>query len=86
MFSGWDTTGTLISNFEENLWDIDIKKVGVSHSHQKACICNWGRPEGVSSTGPKIKALAKNVKQAPAWQGNVKHAPCTARRNSFSDR
>ena len=29
--------GTLISKSEENLWDIDIKKVGLSHSHQKAC-------------------------------------------------
>ena len=27
----------MISKLEDNLWDIDIKKVGLSHSHQKAC-------------------------------------------------
>ena len=30
--------GTLILKSVENLWDNDIKKVGVSHAHQNACI------------------------------------------------
>ena len=29
--------GTLISKSEENLWDFDITKVGVSHARQNAC-------------------------------------------------
>ena len=28
----------MISKLEEDLWDIDIKKVGVSHARQNACI------------------------------------------------
>ena len=37
MFSGWDKVGTLISKFEEKSWDIDIKKITVSHCHHIAC-------------------------------------------------
>ena len=35
----------MISKLEENLWDIDIKKVGLSHSHQKACIHVMQHPD-----------------------------------------
>ena len=30
--------GTFISKLEENFWDIDIKKVGLSHSRQNVCM------------------------------------------------
>ena len=41
VFSGWDRIGILISKFEEKPWDIDIKKITVSHCHHIACITNW---------------------------------------------
>ena len=31
VFSGWDESGTSISKFKENYWDIDIKNITVSH-------------------------------------------------------
>ena len=37
MFNWWDKIGTLISKFEEKSWDIDIKKITVSHCHHIAC-------------------------------------------------
>ena len=36
--NGWDKGGTLISKFEEKFWDIDIKKITVSHCDHIACI------------------------------------------------
>ena len=38
VFSGWDKSGTLISKFEENYRDIDIKNITVSHCDQTKCI------------------------------------------------
>ena len=38
MISWWDRVGTMISKFAEKLWDIDIKKITVSHCHHIACI------------------------------------------------
>ena len=35
--NGWDKGGTLISKFEEKFWDIDIKKITVSHCDHIAC-------------------------------------------------
>ena len=44
VFSGWDKSGTLISKFEEKLWDIDIKNITVSHCDHTKCIINGFRP------------------------------------------
>ena len=37
VFSGWDKSGTLISKFEENNRDVDIKNITVSHCDQTKC-------------------------------------------------
>ena len=37
VFNWWDKCGTLISKFEEKSWDIDIKKITVSHCDHIAC-------------------------------------------------
>ena len=40
VFSGWDKFGTLISKFEDNWWDIDIKNITVSHCDHTKCNCS----------------------------------------------
>ena len=43
----------MISKLEENLWDIDIEKVGVSHARQNACNINMFRNRKVTSPASK---------------------------------
>ena len=70
VFSGWDRIGILISKFEEKPWDIDIKKITVSHCHHIACtnfqtkICsNCARTleEGAIVERDKLEAEKKDL-------------------------
>ena len=66
VFSGWDKSGTLISKFEENYRDIDIKNITVSHCDQTKCILIVETCSRICNDGGRDIGVLKEVVASPS--------------------